>query len=47
MRGILADTREVHSFAARQANNPRPATAKKAARLLASLESASKSRSRS
>jgi hypothetical protein len=47
MRGILADTREVHSFAARQVNNPRPATAKKAARLLASLESASKSRSRS
>ena len=44
---MKATGREVRRFAARHVDNPRPATAKKAARLLASLESASKSRSRS
>lgn len=47
LRTIPAHAGEVKRFAARHLNNPRPATAKRAARLLASLESASKSRSRS
>ena len=45
--GKIGGGAEVKRFAARHLDNPRPATAKKAARLLASLESASKSRSRS
>jgi len=45
--GKIGGGAEVKRFAARHLDNPRPATARKAARLLASLESASKSRSRS
>jgi hypothetical protein len=45
--GKISGGAEVKRFAVRHLENPRPATAKKAARLLASLESASKSRSRS
>ena len=47
MRSVLQDTRALHRFAIRQTGNPRPSTAKKAIRLLGSLESASKSRSHS
>jgi hypothetical protein len=47
MGSVLKDQRLLRSFAARQTTNPRPSTARKAARLLASLESASKSRNRS
>jgi hypothetical protein len=47
LSAMKATGREVRSFAARHLDNPRPATAKKAARLLTSFESASKSRSRS
>jgi len=45
IRALLTTPGRVHTFAARQMGNPRPATARKAARFAASSASASQSRS--